>query len=170
MCIVCSGEYNIYTEWISCCMKVKHLPNISFNNLETLRCYTTHVTEFPSVFYEDQKVIRNLRELSIANTKIKIIPYTLINLKILTSKSSSLLYLPETIKKLNHFWFDNDLLISPECYISKINNDKYLTFVRCQKRIKLKHKIKSKLFTIVYYPQYIIGALNCKSISKHLTI
>jgi hypothetical protein len=97
-------------------------------------------------------------------TKIRYISNKLINLQEFHSGNTSIIYLPDTIKNLVHLYCSDNVLISPHIYKKQTNNKLYLTFTNCQKKYKL--KIKLRKITSAYNPKYIIGWNTKKQIEK----
>jgi hypothetical protein len=147
MCIICRKEYDVNTKVIYCCDNIKKIPK-TLINLKTLDCCKTQIKKIP-------ETLINLRTLYCSHTQIKFIPKTLIKLKEIFGGSSNLIYLPEEFTKLDVLTCGGLVLISPRTYNKSPNNKRYLTFVRCQVRYKLKLRLNKLKFA--YDPKYIIG-------------
>ena len=130
--------------------QIKKIPN-TLLNLEKLSCQNSQIRKIP-------KTLINLNEVYCYLSCIKKIPETLINLNEVYCQETKIKFIPE-INKILIIGCDNDVLISPQTFISEINNKRYLTFTRCQARYRLKY-IKAAIFNklkFAYDPKYIIG-------------
>ncbi len=150
----------------------------NFNKLKILKLSLCSVTKYPNfpniisismimqrLIKKPKKILNERRKLTYDyGDAMRCLPYTpkLKNLKWCTS---SLLYISDDIR-LDTLRIDSDLtLISPltfdvtklesYTYFHQVNNKKYLIFVNCQKRLKLKYGLKK--LTYAYFPSYIVG-------------
>ncbi len=146
MCVICKKDYDKKTNYISCCRKVKEVPDI----------------------------LTNLKALFCDYTGIRFLPHSLTKLNELDCGMTNLLYIPESYMKLKVVYCTNYVLINPKNYIEPINNKKFLTFQSCQKRYKQKYKRNkfNRIMLYAYYPQYLVSYMNKQKLTKllnHLT-